>query len=107
MEEPDKKQFYYLIVGEVYFTTKETEALHSIRMNGLLTTESKDIPVRLLGRAQQILQATFLNKMGKQNATITDAVISNLICLGEFTKDAFFAVPENTKLAEMIIPAGE
>lgn len=96
------KHHHQLISGEVIFTNKkdETQAINGIRLNGVLITDRQDLPVRSLGKAQQILQLNFHNKMQDEDIEVLDVILHNFVYLGHFTKAEFEATPEGTKVQE-------
>ena len=94
------KLHHYLIVGEIIFQEEDNEAIASIRMNGVLIDPNKDIPVRLLGKAQQILQMNFYQRMQEQPVKVLDVVLMNFLYLGLMTQEEFHQPPEGTKLQQ-------
>lgn len=95
-----KKFHHHLITGEIVFRHKqdETSQVNAIRVNGVLVDDSRDIPARLLGKSQQILQLNFHNRMQDENIAVLDVVLINFAYLGEFTEEQFHATPEGTTL---------
>lgn len=91
---------YHLITGEIVFRRKDSEEINAIRLNGVLADESQKIPVRLLARAQQILQANFFRNMEGQDVQVVDVVVLNFSYLGQFTTEEFHKEPEGMKLQE-------
>lgn len=103
MKDPTKPYDHFLIVGEIVFQKSEEDMIHSIRTNGVLIHEGMDLPVRALGKAQQILQANFRQRMGEEtNIKILDVVLANFVHLGKFTQSEFHAAPEGSVLREKI-----
>lgn len=96
----NQKHHHHLITGEIVFKYPEHENIHSVRVNGVLIDLERDIPVRLLGKAQQILQLNFHQRMQDEKIQVLDVVLSNISYLGHFTQAEFHAVPEGTKLKE-------
>lgn len=94
------KMHHHLIAGEIVFKQKDHDNIHSVRVNGVLVDPDRQIPVRLLGKAQQILQLNFHQRMQDDGIEVLDVVLTNFIHLGEFTQEEFHAVPEGTKLQE-------
>lgn len=98
----DLKQHYHLVVAEIVFKPNDQDSINAVRINGVIVDEQPQIPQRLLGKAQQIVQLNFHRKIEEEsaNVTILDVVLMNLIHLGHFTQEEFFKTPEGTKLAE-------
>lgn len=96
----NQKHHHHLIVGEIVFKQKDHDNIHSVRVNGVLIDPGRDVPVRLLGKAQQILQLNFHQRMQEENIEVLDVVLTNFIYLGHFTQAEFHQVPEGTKLQE-------
>lgn len=92
---------YHMISGEIVFRTKGDEQINAMRMNGILKDQERDIPVRLLGKAQQVLQLNFHQRMQDQNLEVIDVVLMNFMYLGLFTEEEFHRAPEGTKLQEV------
>jgi hypothetical protein len=89
-----KKHHHFLISGEVVFV--RNEEISSLRMNGILISDRQDLPVRSLGKAQQVLQVQFHKQMAEHMAgvQIVDVLLHNFVHLGHFTKEEFNAAPE-------------
>lgn len=88
------KHHHFLISGEVVFV--RNEEISSLRMNGILISDRQDLPVRSLGKAQQVLQVQFHKQMAEHMAgvQIVDVLLHNFVHLGHFTKEEFNAAPE-------------
>lgn len=98
---PDTKKYHHhLITGEIVFRHKQDESgqVNAIRVNGVLLDEARDIPARLLGKSQQILQLNFHKRMQDDSIEVLDVVLVNFVYLGEFTEEQFHAAPEGTAL---------
>lgn len=100
MKEENLKLHHHLITAEIVFTQKGQDQVAALRINGLLISEQQELPVRSLGKAQQIVQMNFHQRMQGQEVEVVDVVIFNLTYLGEFTQEEFHKAPEGTKLAE-------
>lgn len=100
MNDGTKKHHHHLVAGEIVFKQKDHDNIHSVRVNGVLIDPEKEIPVRLLGKAQQILQLNFHQRMQDENIEVLDVVLTNFVYLGHFTQEEFHRVPEGTKLQE-------
>ena len=96
-----EKKHHHLIVGEIVFTHQDApEHVQAIRTNGVLVDDGKDIPVRLLGKAQQILQLNFHQKMQDDKVTVVDVLLLDFCYLGHMTQDEFHKVPDGVELKE-------
>ena len=95
-----KKFHHHLITGEIVFRHKKDEGgqVNAIRVNGVLLDDARDLPARLLGKSQQILQLNFHKRMQDENIEVLDVVLVNFTYLGEFTEEQFHATPEGTTL---------
>lgn len=94
------KLHHHLIVGEIAFRERNREEIAALRINGIMMDPERDLPVRLLGKAQQILQLNFHQRMGDQNLEVLDVVLMNFVYLGQMTQEEFHKTPEGTKLQE-------
>ena len=97
---PNDKLHHHLIVGEIIFKEEGSEAIASLRVNGVLMDPKQEVPVRLLGKAQQILQMNFYQRMGEQRVTVLDVILMNVVYLGHMTQEEFHQPPEGTKLQQ-------
>ena len=104
---------YHMFAGEVLFEMKHGEEVEvgSLRVNAMVTDHSKQIPVRLLGKAQQALQLRFvkqhINEEDLDKLRIIDCVILNISYLGFFTEEEFNQAPEGMKLQEKTASPGD
>ena len=97
----NEKFHHHLIVGEIVFVHQDNpDQPSAIRLNGVLMDKSRDLPVRLLGKAQQILQLNFHNRTQDDKVKVVDVTLMGFSYLGEFTQEEFQAAPEGTKLQE-------
>lgn len=104
------KNYYHLISGEVVFVNNPdtiNESIGSIRLNGILITDIATLPVRSLGKAQQVLQVNFMKQMGAQAPKIVDVVLHNFVLLGHFTKEEFEQPPEGMQVKPKVDPNPE
>lgn len=94
----NQKHHHFLISGEVVFTVGDE--INSMRRNGILISDRDDLPVRSLGKAQQILQMQFLSGMGEEapKTRVVDVLLHSFTYLGHFTKAEFHAAPDGTVL---------
>ena len=97
------KLHHHLIVGEIAFRERDKEDIAAIRVNGIMMDPEKELPVRLLGKAQQILQLNFHQRMQNQNIEVLDVVLMNFVYLGQMTQEEFHKAPERLKLQEKAI----
>lgn len=97
---PNDKFHHYLIVGEIVFQEEGQESVAAIRVNGVMMDPEKEIPVRLLGKAQQILQLNFMQRMAQQKIKVVDVVLMNFVYLGHMNQEEFQKVPEGVKVQE-------
>lgn len=99
-EEKQKPYHYFMILGEVVFRIRDQEEINSVRQNGVLTSDSTTLPVRMIGKAQQVIQLGFHQRMQDPNIEVLDVVLYSFTYLGEMTQDEFHAAPEGSKLQE-------
>lgn len=95
-----QKMHYHMICGEIIFKDASSEIPSAVRCNGVLVDPEKNIPVRLLGKAQQILQLQFHQKMDGLVVTVVDVVLMNFMYLGFMTEEQFRKTPEGMKVQE-------
>jgi hypothetical protein len=89
------------------FRDSESEQVNALRINGVLVDPGKSIPVRLLGKAQQIVQMNFHQRMADPKIQVLDVVLMNMFHLGYMTESEFRAVPEGQKLQERTAPVAD
>lgn len=94
------KQHYHLVTGSVIYQEAEDQPFQSITLNGIVRDDEKEIPTRLLGRAQQILQINFMKKIDSTQHKVVDVILLNFAYLGHMTEEVFQAPPAGTKLQE-------
>lgn len=106
----EKAEEYLLITGELVFVDPtvdpEKQAPSAIRANGVMILSERKINRYAMGKAQQILQANFHQKMGEIRMQIVDVVITNFEWLGRMTPGEFAKMPEGLKMQERA-PAGD
>lgn len=96
-----EKFHHHLISGEIVFVHQDApDQPSAIRLNGVLIDKSRDLPTRLLGKAQQILQLNFHNRTQDEKVKVVDVILMGFSYLGEFTQEEFQAPPEGMKLQE-------
>ena len=96
-----KKQHYHLVAGLVMFGNPETEQIGSLTLNTVLRSDSQNVPVRQIGRAQQALQMIFRQKTEDETSQIVDVPIMSISYLGFMTEEEFQAPPEGMVKQEM------
>lgn len=102
-----QKNHYHMIAGEIVFQDPSSELPVAIRANGVLIDPGKEIPIRLLGKAQQILQINFHQKMEGVEVKVLDVVLINFMYLGHMTAEQFQKVPEGMKMQERPAPVAD
>lgn len=94
---PTNKQHYFLVSGEIAFTHDDN--MGSIRLNAIVTNTKKEIPVAVIGRAQQALQINFFKRMeDPDQVKVIDVIVSNFCYLGVFKPEEFHKAPKGTEL---------
>jgi hypothetical protein len=93
---------FHLITAEIVFRNKddETGQIFTLRLNGVLQDAQQSIPYRLLGKAQQIVQMHFHQRMADQPVEVVDVILMGFSYLGRMTEEEFLTPPEGTKLQE-------
>lgn len=99
-EEEESKNHYHMIAGEIVFREGDSEIVNAVRVNGVIVDPGRELPARLLGKAQQILQLNFHQRMQNENIQVLDVVLMNLMYLGHMTQSQFQKQPEGMKLQE-------
>ena len=104
----EKAEEYLLITGELVFVDPKVEDSmpNAIRANGVMILSERKINRYAMGKAQQILQANFHQKMGEVQMKIVDVVITNFEWLGRMTPGEFAKMPEGLKMQERA-PVGD
>lgn len=96
------RQHYHLVTAEIVFRniTEENGPLCTVRLNGIITdAKSQHIPHRLLGKAQQVVQLHFHNRMAEiPGIEVVDVVLLGFSYLGFMTEEEFQVPPEGVKL---------
>lgn len=94
------KNHYHMIAAEIVFRVQGQEEVNAVRINGVLVSPTRDIPVRSLGKAQQIVQLNFHQRMQSDKIEVLDVVLMNFMHLGHMTAEQFNEPPAGTVLAE-------
>ena len=100
MNDSNKAHHHHLIHGEIVFKHKDHEQIHSTRVNGVLVDLDKNIPLRLLGKAQQILQLNFHQRMQDESIQVLDVILADFSYMGHMTQEEFQATPDGTALQQ-------
>lgn len=96
----NKKHHHFLISGSIIFVNQKEE-IGTVALNGVLIQDRRDIPVKSLGKAQQILQMNFRKNSGADDSVkVVDVVLHNFVHLGEFTKEEFQQPPQGLSQQE-------
>lgn len=96
----NNRKHHHMIVGEIVFRDSAGENVNAIRVNGVMMDDSRNIPVRLLGKAQQILQLNFHQRMQDETLVVVDVILINFMYLGHMTQEEFAQAPEGMQLQE-------
>ena len=100
MNDPSTPHHHHLIHGEIVFKHKDHDQIHSTRVNGILVDPQENISIRLLGKAQQILQLNFHQRMQDESIQVLDVILADFSYLGLMTQEKFQAAPEGAKIVE-------
>lgn len=93
----DPVKHHYLITGEVIYSIAGEDDVRSARANGVLAIETRELPLKAIGKCQEILQMSFHQQFSRENQpppTIHNVVILGLAHLGQFTRAQFHAGTE-------------
>lgn len=96
---------HYLITGEIVFKARDMETVNGMRANGILLTENTNIGVAAIGKAQQVIQMNFFQKMNDPTLIVIDVIILGMTYLGHMTEEEFKRVPPGMVQKEMEKPA--
>ena len=103
----NETQEYILIVGEIVFHEKDKpKTINAIRANGVMVSDTGNLGVYAMGKAQQVLQANFFKKIGTPDVNVVDVVLMNFVKLGRMTADEFQKMPEGLKFQERVADTG-
>lgn len=95
----------FLVAGEIIFNQEDSDTVHSVRLNTMIVHTHANLPARLIGRAQQMLQLLLIERMkGSAEAAgiampqinVHDVVIYGVSHLGYMSEEEFNAPPEGT-----------
>jgi hypothetical protein len=96
-----KKMHFFMIAAELVFKIKDPNGeeigINTARFNAIITNDTANFPVRLIGKAQQTVQLHFHRKVGPDAPVeVIDVVILNICPLGYMTDEEFHKIPPNT-----------
>lgn len=106
-------RYRFLVAGEIIFTQADSDTTHSVRLNTMLVHTHPNIPARLIGRAQQMLQLLLIERMkgsaesagiAMPQINVHDVVIYGVSHLGYMSEEEFTAPPEGTVKQEKTKP---
>jgi hypothetical protein len=100
------KHHYHMISAELMFRTSDMPEgnVATIRLNGILKTESTRLRHKEIGLAQQIVQMALAKKINDETLQIVDVFMFPFTYLGHMT-DSYFATPPEGEQAEVELPA--
>jgi hypothetical protein len=96
-----KRQHYHLFCGSVMFRDPAAEgenAVGEIKLNTTTRTDSKDVPIKTMGKAQQALQMLMFQKLEDPNLVVIDVVFTSIFYCGYMTEKEFMLPPEGTEM---------
>lgn len=103
-----KSYHHYIVAGLLLIKASEDEGISQITLNSMVRSDVKNIPLRLVGKAQQALQVALHNRMqadeGAPDYQVVDVVIINMVYCGFMTEEQFNATP-GAELKERVAPA--
>lgn len=90
MSSKDQKKYHFLVAALIIFKDKSDDSqIMKVELNTVVEHETDDIPVKLLGRAQQAAQIRFFKEMSDSQIQVIDVVILNMIRMGYMTSEEF------------------
>ena len=101
MDQVEQKH-HFLIAGNVVFVNKEAGQPGSVPLNGVLISDTSNLPARSLGKAQQVLQLNFFKNSGvdAKEVQVVDVVLLSLTYLGCFSEAEFNQPPAGMTLQQ-------
>ncbi len=91
----DKKHHYYLVSGEIMYKHPEAaDSIGTIRLNTMLQLERNIVRHREIGKAQQMIQLHFFNRMNDPAFEVIDVFVYAISYLGHMTEGEFQLAPE-------------
>lgn len=76
-----------MIVGHILYVVDEE--VTSVDLNGILKLNEIKLSLKSISKAKETLFINFKERIQKEDITMLDVVINNMIYLGEFTKEEF------------------
>ena len=98
MSSPSTRTWYHLVTAQIVYQVNGQPEISSMYLNGIVTTNTVDLPAASLGKAQQAVQMHFHQRHEGVDLKVLDVVITNLTNLGHMTPQEFHAAPEGTEL---------
>ena len=92
------KSWYHLVTAQIVYRVGKDEEVFTVHLNGIVTTDTTNLPAASLGKAQQAVQLHFHKRHPGVDLKVIDVVITNLTNLGYMTAEEFHAPPEGTEL---------
>ena len=84
------KFHYYMVVGTLMFhEAKDPEGIGSTTLNAIIASDTKDIRVKEIGKAQTALQQQLHNRTPGVLMNVVDVTLMNFIYLGHLTQEEF------------------
>lgn len=98
MSSPSTRTWYHLVTAQIVYQVNGQPEISSMYLNGIVTTNTVNLPAASLGKAQQAVQMHFHQRHEGVDLKVLDVVIMNLTNLGHMTPQEFHAAPEGTEL---------
>lgn len=98
MSSPNSRTWYHLVTAQVVYQVNGQPEISSMHLNGIVTTNTVNLPAASLGKAQQAVQLHFHQRHEGVDLMVLDVVITNLTNLGHMTPQEFHAAHEGTTL---------
>ena len=98
MSSPSSRIWYHLVTAQVVYQVNGQPEISSMHLNGIVTTDTVNLPAASLGKAQQAVQMHFHQRHEGVDLKVLDVVITNLVNLGHMSPQEFHATPEGTEL---------
>ena len=97
-----EKSYHYFLVCGANMCVNEHETISTVTLNAIITSDTRELGVRSLAKAQQALQANFYQRMEGTEIKVVDVVIASLTHLGFMTPSKFHKEPEGFKIAPAV-----
>ena len=98
MTSPSTRIWYHLVTAQVVYQVVGQPEISSMHLNGIVTTDTVDLPAASLGKAQQAVQMHFHQRHEGVDLKVLDVVITSLVNLGYMSPQEFHATPDGTEL---------